>query len=92
VPPGTGLVRADAELCAGGQPIPVSPRHWFVRLADHRLVAADSESSTMQAGTIEAGVCDRGALDFEVAAGAAPAGVLYAYGGQFEAANWRLKP
>jgi len=85
---GGGLVSVDAELCAGLEPIPTSPRHWFLRLADHRLVGADPNRSTVQAGTLDAEGCSRGTIDFPLPAGSPPAGVLYAYGGQFELASW----
>jgi hypothetical protein len=56
---------------------------------DQRLVVAIAESP-MRDDVLEAGECDRGFLDFVVPGHASPAGVRYAYGGQFEEARWEI--
>jgi hypothetical protein len=90
IPIGGSLVRVDAELCAGGDGLPASPRHWFIGLADQRLIPGDPDGWAAGAGSLAARACDRGVLEFAVPAGARPIGVRYAYGGQFEQARWGL--
>jgi hypothetical protein len=84
------FVTVEVEHCAGPEASPVSPGHWFLELEDNRLVTADADLSTLSASTLEAEACARGTIAFRIPERGLPAGVRYAYGGQFEQARWGL--
>lgn len=87
---GDGSVTVDAELCAGAQPELGHPRHWFLQLTDHRMVAADREGATLPAEELGPDACGRGTVAFTLPDGSEAVAVVYATGGAFETARWAL--
>lgn len=85
-------VRLDVERCPAHGPVPWGARSWFVQLDDHRLVAADPGSSTLDEGELAPDTCGRGTVEVTVPAASELAAVVLTYGGAFEEARWTLTP
>lgn len=90
--PATTRVQIEGERCADDQPLPASPRHWFIQLADHRLVAPEQDGATMATVDLDPAACDRGTADFLVPADTTVVAVIYTYAAIYEEVRWTVDP